>query len=74
VVDKAAGTPNPQLTQALCNRARESGLILLSCGFYGNAIRCLVPITVEPEVLEEGLAIIEQSLVELIEPRTAATA
>ena len=54
--------PDPALAQALCAKAREQGLILLSCGFYNNTVRILVPITVEPEVLEEGLAIIESSL------------
>ena len=56
------GEPDPQLTAALCAKAREKGLILLSCGFYGNSIRILVPLTVSSAVLEEGLSIIEQSL------------
>jgi 4-aminobutyrate aminotransferase/(S)-3-amino-2-methylpropionate transaminase len=56
------GKPDPQMTGALCAKAREKGLILLSCGFYGNSIRILVPLTVSSAVLEEGLSIIEQSL------------
>jgi len=56
------GNPDPKLTGALCAKARENGLILLSCGFYGNTIRILVPITVEKSVLEEGLNIIEGAL------------
>ncbi|MFG6665717.1 4-aminobutyrate--2-oxoglutarate transaminase [Halomonas sp. HNIBRBA4712] len=58
----ADGKPDPAATSALCARAREKGLILLSCGFYGNAVRILVPLTVSSEVLEEGLSIIEASL------------
>jgi len=58
----AEGRPDPALAQALCTKAREQGLILLSCGFYGNTIRVLVPITAPSAVLEEGLAIIERSL------------
>ena len=50
------------MTQALCAKAREHGLILLSCGFYSNSIRILVPLTVSADVLEEGLGIIEASL------------
>ncbi|MDX1609973.1 MAG: 4-aminobutyrate--2-oxoglutarate transaminase [Halofilum sp. (in: g-proteobacteria)] len=73
VADRESATPNPQLTQALCNRARERGLILLSCGFHGNAIRCLMPLTIQPEVLEEGLGIIEESLAELTTTKVAAT-
>ncbi|NYT71022.1 4-aminobutyrate--2-oxoglutarate transaminase [Halomonas sp. QX-2] len=56
------GKPDAQMTGALCAKAREKGLILLSCGFYGNSIRILVPLTVSTAVLEEGLSIIEQSL------------
>ena len=56
------GKPDPQMTAALCAKAREKGLILLSCGFYGNSIRILVPLTVSSAVLEEGLSIIEESL------------
>tara|TARA_R110000851_G_scaffold119418_1_gene247170 strand:- start:2231 stop:2554 length:324 start_codon:yes stop_codon:yes gene_type:complete len=56
------GKPDTQMTGALCAKAREKGLILLSCGFYGNSIRILVPLTVLSAVLEEGLSIIEQSL------------
>ncbi len=56
------GKPDSQMTGALCAKAREKGLILLSCGFYGNSIRILVPLTVSSAVLEEGLSIIEESL------------
>ncbi|MFI0473724.1 4-aminobutyrate--2-oxoglutarate transaminase [Halomonas sp. HMF6819] len=58
----ADGKPDPAATATLCAKAREQGLILLSCGFYGNSIRILVPLTVSSEVLEEGLSIIEASL------------
>ncbi|WP_447529669.1 4-aminobutyrate--2-oxoglutarate transaminase [Vreelandella sp. TE19] len=54
--------PNPDLAGALCKKAREKGLILLSCGMYGNTIRFLMPITIEDDVLNEGLDIIESCL------------
>ena len=73
VTDKASGTPDAKLAGALTAKAREKGLILLSCGFHGNTIRNLVPITVQPEVLEEGLGIIEQSLDELLCGQARAT-
>lgn len=56
------GKPDASMAQALCAKAREQGLILLPCGFYGNTIRVLVPITAPSNVLEEGLDIIERSL------------
>ncbi|HAW60737.1 MAG TPA: 4-aminobutyrate--2-oxoglutarate transaminase, partial [Pseudomonas sp.] len=46
-------------------RAREKGLILLSCGTYYNVLRVLVPLTVEDELLERGLAILGECFDEL---------
>jgi 4-aminobutyrate aminotransferase-like enzyme len=53
--------PAAELTRRLTARARELGLILLSCGIYGNVVRILVPVTVEDAVVDEGLAILAQA-------------
>jgi 4-aminobutyrate aminotransferase/(S)-3-amino-2-methylpropionate transaminase len=63
--------PAPELTKALTTRARELGLILLSCGVYGNVIRILVPITAEDAVVDEGLDIVEQVMDELCKATSA---
>ncbi len=52
--------PDAALTKALCSKAVESGLILLSCGVRGNVIRILAPLTIDMEHLEEGLAILAE--------------
>jgi len=66
VSDKDNHTPNPELAAKLCGKAREEGLILLSCGMYGNTIRFLMPVTIEDNVLNEGLDIIESCLDSLV--------
>ena len=66
VNNKTDRTPNPDLAAALCKKAREEGLILLSCGMYGNTIRFLMPVTIEDDVLNEGLDVIESCLESLI--------
>ncbi len=66
VSDKANHTPNAELAAKLCGKAREEGLILLSCGMYGNTIRFLMPVTIEDDVLNEGLDIIESCLDSLV--------
>ena len=66
VNNKTDRTPNPELAAALCKKAREEGLILLSGGMYGNTIRFLMPVTIEDDVLNEGLDIIESCLESLI--------
>jgi 4-aminobutyrate aminotransferase/(S)-3-amino-2-methylpropionate transaminase len=57
--------PDPDLTKALTRRAAEKGLVLLSCGLYGNVIRFLVPLTASDAIVREGLGIVAESLREL---------
>jgi 4-aminobutyrate aminotransferase/(S)-3-amino-2-methylpropionate transaminase len=63
-VVKTRGTdePDPDMTRKILTKAREGGLILLSCGVYGNAIRLLVPLTASDALLEEGLDVLEHAL------------
>ena len=58
-------SPDPDLTKALTKRAAEKGLVLLSCGLYGNVIRFLVPLTASDAIVREGLDIVAESLREL---------
>jgi 4-aminobutyrate aminotransferase/(S)-3-amino-2-methylpropionate transaminase len=57
--------PDPDLTKALTRRAAEKGLVLLSCGLYGNVIRFLVPLTASDAIVQEGLGIVVEALREL---------
>ncbi len=54
--------PSSAKTAALLAAAREKGLMLLSCGVNGNVIRFLPPLTIERDILDEGLDIIEECL------------
>jgi 4-aminobutyrate aminotransferase / (S)-3-amino-2-methylpropionate transaminase / 5-aminovalerate transaminase len=56
--------PAAALAAATTGAARELGLVLLSCGIYGNVIRILVPLVVSDEDLEQGLEILERALVD----------
>ncbi|HWX09595.1 MAG TPA: aspartate aminotransferase family protein [Gaiellaceae bacterium] len=53
---------NGDAAKAVTTSARERGLILLSCGLYGNVIRLLPPLSATDEELERGLAILEEAL------------
>jgi len=55
-------TPNPDFTNAIKAHALKRGLILLTCGVYGNVIRFLAPITVPDDVFNEALDILEESV------------
>jgi 4-aminobutyrate aminotransferase len=50
------------VSKAVTSAAREKGLVLLSCGLYGNVIRLLPPLSATDEELERGLAILEEAL------------
>jgi 4-aminobutyrate aminotransferase/(S)-3-amino-2-methylpropionate transaminase len=52
----------PELAGRITAAARERGLIVLSCGLYGNVIRILVPLVAADEELEHGLSILEEAL------------
>lgn len=54
------GKPNATLTADIVARARDKGLILLSCGPYYNILRILVPLTIDASQIRQGLEIIAQ--------------
>jgi 4-aminobutyrate aminotransferase / (S)-3-amino-2-methylpropionate transaminase / 5-aminovalerate transaminase len=69
VHDRERRSPAPEWAKAATARAAENGLILLSCGIYGNVLRMLAPLTIADATLEEGLARFERSLREAVSAR-----
>lgn len=65
VKERGGHVPDPELVKRLTAKALEHGLILLSCGIYGNTIRLLAPLTIGDDQLEEGLEILDRSLGEV---------
>jgi 4-aminobutyrate aminotransferase len=59
VRDRRSDAPDAETTKALVQAAGRRGLVLLSCGVYGNVIRFLAPLTMPDAQLAEGLAILE---------------
>ena len=64
VEDANGRRPAADLAKRTTEIARERGLVLISCGLYSNVLRVLVPILAEDSEVEEGLEILEESLVE----------
>lgn len=60
---KPDGGPDTQRVVDIITNARKKGLILLSCGAYGNAIRFLFPLTISNQILNEGLEILTKVVV-----------
>ena len=57
--------PDAALTKKVVAEAARRGLILLSCGTYGNVIRVLVPLTASDLLVDEGLALLADSFAAL---------
>jgi 4-aminobutyrate aminotransferase / (S)-3-amino-2-methylpropionate transaminase / 5-aminovalerate transaminase len=56
--------PAAALASATTTAAREHGLVLLSCGIYGNVIRILAPLVISDEDIDHGLELLERALVD----------
>lgn len=59
-VNPETGAPDADLTKQLQQAALKKGLLLLTCGVYGNVIRFLFPLTIEDNVFAEALQILDQ--------------
>ncbi len=53
---------SPDRAKAVVDAAFERGLLLLSCGMYGNVLRFLPALTISDDELDEGLVVLEESL------------
>lgn len=65
VEDRKTKQPAADKTKALVKFAHENGLVLLSCGEFGNVIRVLMPLVITDDQLEQGLAVLEKGLEEV---------
>ncbi|MDR3665168.1 MAG: 4-aminobutyrate--2-oxoglutarate transaminase [Mycobacterium sp.] len=65
LVTSGGTDPDPELTKALCAAAHQAGVIVLSCGTYGNVLRFLPPLTISDELLIEALDLLELALRDL---------
>jgi 4-aminobutyrate aminotransferase/(S)-3-amino-2-methylpropionate transaminase len=74
VKNGSADEPDADLTRALVQAAARQGLIILSCGVYGNVIRFLTPLTISDALLAEGLDRLESSLSEVTPAPTTIAA
>jgi 4-aminobutyrate aminotransferase len=54
--------PNPDFANAIRAEALTRGLVLLTCGVYGNVIRFLAPLTIPEDIFAEALDILEASI------------
>ncbi|GAA3654280.1 4-aminobutyrate--2-oxoglutarate transaminase [Microbacterium marinilacus] len=61
-VDPATGAPDAALTGAVARACIEAGVVVLTCGTFGNVIRFLPPLVIGDELLHEGLDVVAGAL------------
>ncbi len=59
LVKPGSTEPDAELTRKIAAAAHASGVVLLTCGTYGNVIRFLPPLSISNELLNDGLDVIE---------------
>ncbi len=64
LADRGGHTPDGATAKKVTTAALAKGLVVLSCGRYGETLRILVPITASDAVVDEGLDILEAALAE----------
>jgi len=62
LVDPETKAPNAALAAAMAKHAMQNGVVLLTCGTYGNVIRFLPPLAIGDELLHDGLDVVAQAL------------
>ncbi len=58
LVDPTTGQPDPALAQRLAATAHAQGVVVLTCGTWGNVLRLLPPLSIGDDLLEEGLDVL----------------
>ncbi|MFC9518456.1 4-aminobutyrate--2-oxoglutarate transaminase [Nocardiaceae bacterium NPDC056970] len=54
--------PDADVTKAIAARALEQGVIVLTCGTYGNVIRLLPPLVIGDDLLDDALSVLEGAI------------
>jgi len=56
------GGSEPAAAKALAAKCLERGLLILTCGVYGDTVRLLCPLSASDEIINEGLDILEKAV------------
>jgi 4-aminobutyrate aminotransferase/(S)-3-amino-2-methylpropionate transaminase len=65
LVKSGTSEPDPDLTKTLAAKAHAQGVLVLTCGTFGNILRFLPPLTITDELLLEGLGVLAAILADL---------
>jgi len=66
LVKNGTTLPNQEIAQKLRDALFQNGLLMHTCGHYGNVMRFMAPLTIEDDLIDNGLEIFESSIREMI--------
>ncbi|MCR2812608.1 4-aminobutyrate--2-oxoglutarate transaminase [Microbacterium sp. zg.Y1090] len=62
LADPGTGAPDAALATDIARACIAEGVIVLTCGTYGNVIRFLPPLAIDDELLHEGLDVVASAI------------
>ena len=71
LVHPGSTEPDPELTKAVATAAHRRGVVVLTCGTYGNVLRLLPPLAISDALLTEALDVLADVLAESAEQSVA---
>ncbi|MCS7484778.1 4-aminobutyrate--2-oxoglutarate transaminase [Umezawaea endophytica] len=54
--------PTPEIASQVAKACHAAGVVVLTCGTYGNVIRLLPPLVIPDDLLAEGVDVLEQAI------------
>jgi len=61
-VEPGTKAPNPGAVKAVIAACAREGVVVISCGTYGNVVRLLPPLSIAESLLDDGLAVLEGAI------------
>lgn len=62
LVNPGTKEPNAEATKAIAAQCQKEGVIVLTCGTYGNVVRLLPPLVIGDELLDDALNVLEDAV------------
>jgi 4-aminobutyrate aminotransferase/(S)-3-amino-2-methylpropionate transaminase len=66
VVRPGTTEPDPRAARAIAQSCHRAGVVVLTCGSYGNVLRLLPPLVIEEGLLAEGLEVLAGAVGEVL--------
>jgi 4-aminobutyrate aminotransferase / (S)-3-amino-2-methylpropionate transaminase / 5-aminovalerate transaminase len=58
--------PDAEATRQILSACHQAGVVVLSCGSFGNVVRLLPPLVIEPDLLADGLEVLSAAVSDVL--------